>query len=65
MLFENFFSLGSLIAISFSLALTINYLKINFKLEVRNQSHNINGNNNTINIYELEIRNNKNFQHYR
>lgn len=62
MLFENFFSLGSLIAISFSLALTINYLKINFKLEVRNQSHNINGNNNTINIYELDKRNNKNFQ---
>lgn len=62
MLFENFFSLDSLIALTFSAALTIKYLKINFKTEIRNQSHNINGNNNTINIYEMDKINKKNFK---
>jgi len=62
MLFENFFSIGSLVAVTFSVALTIKYLKVNFKQEVRNQSHNINGNNNTINFLEVDRKNKRSFQ---
>lgn len=60
--FENIISIGSLIAITLSVTLTIKFLKINIKNDIRKNSPDINGNNNIVNIIEADKKNNSDFK---
>ncbi|EOI3546087.1 hypothetical protein ACMSZT_000852 [Cronobacter dublinensis] len=61
-MFENIISIGSIIAVTLSVTLTIKFLKINIKNNIRENSHDINGNNNIVNIIEADKRNNSDFK---